>query len=166
MTFASLAALWIFPGVVLCAAISDLTTLRIGNKLVLALVAAYALLAPMAGFGLHQLGLSLAAAAVVFFFGFLFFVMGWIGGGDAKFASAIALWLGAEHVLTFVIYTALIGGGLTLVLLFFRRFPIPALLYGRPWIARLHFGDSGVPYGVALAIAALLIFPHTPWLRG
>jgi len=30
--------------------------------------------------------------------------MGWIGGGDAKRASAAALWLGLPHVLGYLIY--------------------------------------------------------------
>jgi len=30
---------------------------------------------------------------------------------------------------------------------------------------RLHRMDTGIPYGIALAFAALLIYPDTPWMK-
>jgi prepilin peptidase CpaA len=53
---------------------------------------------------------------------------------------------------------------LTLVLLQFRMVPLPPLLAGREWAERLHRKDGGVPYGIALAAAALAIYPDTPWM--
>ena len=41
---------------------------------------------------------------------------------------------------------------------------IPAPLARREWIERLHRRGSGVPYGIALAAAALLVYPHTEWM--
>ena len=32
------------------------------------------------------------------------------------------------------------------------------------WIARLHEKGAGVPYGVALAAAALFVYPQTGWM--
>jgi prepilin peptidase CpaA len=32
-------------------------------------------------------------------------------------------------------------------------------------VLRLHDAGGGVPYGIALAAAALLIYPDTPWMR-
>jgi prepilin peptidase CpaA len=32
------------------------------------------------------------------------------------------------------------------------------------WIARLHDASAGVPYGIALAAAALIVYPSTPWM--
>jgi prepilin peptidase CpaA len=29
----------------------------------------------------------------------------------------------------------------------------------------LHNASGGVPYGIALAAAALLVYPDTPWMR-
>ena len=42
--------------------------------------------------------------------------------------------------------------------------PMPQLLLGREWAERLHRPESGVPYGIALAIAALVVYPHTEWM--
>jgi prepilin peptidase CpaA len=96
---------------------------------------------------------------------FVFFARGWIGGGDAKLAAATALWLGFDHLLTYLLYASLFGGLLTLVLLNVRAMPLPSLLSGQPWAVRLHSKDSGVPYGIALAAAALVVYPDTIWMK-
>jgi prepilin peptidase CpaA len=113
---------------------------------------------------LQEMALSLAIAAGVFLVGFLFFSMGWIGGGDAKLAAATVLWLGADVILAYLVYTALLGGVLTLAILGFRRLRLPARWLSVAWVARLHAPQSGVPYGAAMAPAALLVFPGTPWM--
>ena len=51
--------------------------------------------------------------------------MGWIGGGDAKLAAATALWFGFDFLLDYLVYASLFGGVLTLVLIQFRRLPLP-----------------------------------------
>ena len=35
---------------------------------------------------------------------------------------------------------------------------------GRDWAERLHREGAGVPYGIALAAAALLVYPQTEWM--
>lgn len=161
---AAWAALAFFPGVMVFAALMDFMTMKIRNRLVIVIALAYAVLAPLAGFGLQEMALSLAIAAGVLLAGFVFFSMGWIGGGDAKLAAATMLWLGADHILAYVLYTALLGGVLTLAILGFRRMKLPARWHGIEWLARLHSPGAGVPYGAAMAPAALLVFPHTPWV--
>ena len=47
----------------------------------------------------------------------------------------------------------------------YRLMPLPAMLEGQAWAVRLHRADSGVPYGIALAAAALTVYPHTIWMR-
>ena len=96
---------------------------------------------------------------------FVFFAQGWIGGGDAKLAAATALWLGFDHLMAYLLYASLFGGVLTLVLLQFRTMPLPQLLAGQQWAQRLHSKDAGVPYGIALAAAALVVYPDTIWMR-
>ena len=53
------------------------------------------------------------------------------------------------------------GGGLTLAILAFRKREIPAPLAGRPWVGRIHMAGNGVPYGIALAIAGLVLYTDT-----
>lgn len=89
------------------------------------------------------------------------FALGYIGGGDAKLFACIAVWLGLNDLPEYVLIASLFGGGLTLVLLAMRRYPLPAFAAGREWIARLHAPSSGIPYGVALSAGALAVLQHT-----
>jgi prepilin peptidase CpaA len=96
---------------------------------------------------------------------FAFFARGWIGGGDAKLAAATALWLGWAQLYEYLLYASLFGGALTLLLLEFRKRLLPPVLAKQPWLARLHEPNGGVPYGIALAAAALLVYPSTAWMK-
>ena len=153
-----------FPAVMAFAASSDLFTMTISNRLSLALTAAFFLLAIVTGMSLAAVGMHLAAAALVLVFAFGFFTQGWIGGGDAKLAAATALWFGFGHLLDYLLYAAMFGGALSLILIQFRKLPLPAVLARQEWILRLHEKGGGVPYGIALAAAALLIYPKTGWM--
>ena len=156
--------LLLFPALMAFAASSDLLTMTISNKLSLALAATFFLLVAVTGMGLAAIGMHLAAAALVLSISFGMFAMGWIGGGDAKLAAAAALWFGFAHLLDFLIYASLLGGALTLVLIQFRKLPLPGPLARQDWILRLHDKAGGVPYGIALAAAALIVYTKTGWM--
>jgi prepilin peptidase CpaA len=142
----------------------DVATFRISNRLVLALLAGYMALAPLAGFGLTEIGLSALAASAVLLSGFALFALGSIGGGDAKLAAVAALWLGADHTFAFLAYSALFGGLIALLILQMRSFGLPARLHAMPAAARLSSAVPGVPYGLALALGVLVVLPHTSWM--
>ena len=156
--------LLLFPALMAFAASSDLLTMTISNKLSLALTAGFFLLTLVIGMSLPAIGMHLAAGALVLVFSFGFFSQGWIGGGDAKLVAATALWFGFDNLLDYLIYASLFGGALTLLLLQFRKFPLPAALASQPWIMRLHESGGGIPYGIALAAAALVVYPTTAWM--
>ena len=109
--------------------------------------------------------MHLAAAALVLVIAFVFFSQGWIGGGDAKLAAATALWFGFDYLLDYLIYASLFGGVLTLAM-----HAVPqAAAAGRACASsagfmRLHETGAGVPYGIALAAAALAVYPKTGWM--
>ena len=156
--------LLLFPALMAFAASSDLLTMTISNRLSLALAAGFFLLTLVTGMSLAAIGMHLAAAALVLVFSFGFFSQGWIGGGDAKLVAATALWFGFDYLLDYLIYASLFGGLLTLVLIQFRRLPLPGPLARQPWILRLHETGGGIPYGIALAAAALAVYPKTGWM--
>jgi prepilin peptidase CpaA len=156
--------LLLFPALMAFAASSDLFTMTISNRLSLVLAGSFFLLALISGMGLAVLGTHLAAAALVLVVAFIFFSRGRIGGGDAKLVAATALWFGFGHLLDYLIWASLLGGALTLLLLQFRRFNLPEVLARQKWIERLHDAGAGVPYGIALAAAALIVYPTTPWM--
>jgi prepilin peptidase CpaA len=154
-------ALLIFPLLMAFAAASDLLTMRISNRTVALLVAAFLAVAILIGMPLQQLAMHVAFAALVLAVGFAFFAFGWIGGGDAKFAAATALWLGGDVLLPYIVYAGLFGGALTIVILGLRRLPLTPLIAGTGWLARLHDGNAGVPYGIALAAAGIAVYTRT-----
>jgi prepilin peptidase CpaA len=157
--------LLLFPALMAFAAASDLFTMTISNRVSLALVAGFLVLAVLSGMGLHDMLLHAGAGAAVLAVAFVCFAMGWVGGGDAKVAAAAALWFGFGHLLNYLVYASLFGGALTLLLLQFRQWPLPYALAGQAWLLKLHAKESGIPYGIALAIGALMIYPETEWIR-
>ena len=156
------ALLLIFPALMAYAAASDLLTMTIPNRLSLALVAAFLAFAVLAGLGWQAVLMHVAAGALVLAISFALFAFGWIGGGDAKLAAAAALWLGFGMLIEYFFVASLAGGALTLALLAMRKLPLPAIALGWEWLSRLHHPKTGVPYGVALAAAALMVYPHAP----
>ncbi|HEX8167093.1 MAG TPA: prepilin peptidase [Beijerinckiaceae bacterium] len=154
------ALLLVFPALMAYAAASDLLTMTIPNRLSLALVAAFAVFALASGLAWQAVLLHLAAGAAVLAVSFALFALGWIGGGDAKLAAATALWLGFGTLVEYFFVASVAGGVLTLAILALRQLPLPAVALGWAWLSRLHHPKTGVPYGVALAAAALAVYPH------
>ena len=153
--------LTLFPAMMAFAASSDLLTMTIANRVSLILIAGFAVLAVLSGMTGMELLSHLGAMALVLTVAFVCFARGWIGGGDAKLAAATVLWIGVHHLADYLVYASLLGGALTLLLLQYRALPMPRWLLGREWAERLHRPDCGVPYGIALAIAAIVVYPQT-----
>jgi prepilin peptidase CpaA len=156
--------LTLFPAMMAFAASSDLFTMTIANRVSLILVCGFGLLAVLTGTSAADLLSHAGAAAAVLAVVLGFFARGWMGGGDAKLAAATVLWLGFAHLADYLFYASLFGGALTLLIIQFRVMPLPQVFLGRQWAERLHRSDGGVPYGIALAAAALIVYPQTEWM--
>jgi prepilin peptidase CpaA len=150
----------VFPALMAFAAAYDLTTMTIPNRLTAALALAFLAVIPLCGLPMSEVAWHLAAGLLVLAVTFAMFAMGWMGGGDAKLAAGIALWLGFADLLDYLMLASILGGALTLALLAVRRYPLPRLLARLPWALKLHAPETGIPYGIALAIAALATLPH------
>jgi len=155
----------LFPALMLYAAWSDLFTMTISNRISLLLVAGFAAMAVLVGLSATDVLWHAAAGALVLAIAFACFAAGWIGGGDAKLAAATALWFGFAHLMEYLLVASIFGGALTLALLAARAFPLPLVLAQREWAQRLHEPRGGIPYGIALAAAALVIYPGTLWMK-
>ena len=103
--------------------------------------------------------LCLGVGAGALLAGIVMFTFGWIGGGDAKLFAACGLWLGWSALAPFLLWTAMAGGLLSIVLMIARR-RVAAGPESDGWAARLMTRGAPVPYGVAIAIGALAAFPH------
>lgn len=155
----------VFPFLLAYAAASDLLTMKISNRVTSTVAVAFLVYAVTAGFGWSELWPHLAAGALALVLCFGLFARGWIGGGDAKLAAATALWFGLTHLLDYMLMASLLGGALTLAIIYVRSYPLPNFAFALPFAVRLHDRATGVPYGIALAAAALLILPDTADFR-
>jgi prepilin peptidase CpaA len=158
--------LLLFPAVMAIAASTDLLTMKISNRLTLVLALGFFALALLDGMPVPEIGEHVVAGLLVLAVSFVMFLRGWIGGGDAKLVAATALWFGWAHLGDYLLCASLIGGVLTFAILEFRRRTLPPALAAQAWVARLHEPTGGVPYGIALAAAALIIYPSTAWMTG
>jgi prepilin peptidase CpaA len=156
--------LTIFPGAMALAALSDLLSMQIPNRLTIAFGVGFFVVAPLIGLGWGDIGIHIALSLLALTLAFVPFAFGWIGGGDVKLFAATCLWLGPNAITAYSLYVGLLGGALTLLLLIWRGRRLPAVLGARNWLERLHNPNEGVPYGIALAAAGLLVYPSTPFV--
>src|ERR1700709_2800907 len=160
-----IARLMLFPALMAFAAASDLFTMTISNRVSLALLAGFLVLALLSGMAPYEILTHAGPGVAGLLVSFACFAMGWVGVGDAKVSAGAALWFGFDHLMNYLVYASLFGGALTILLLQFRQWPLPYPLASQPWLNRLHDKQSGIPYGIALAIGALMVYPETEWIR-
>lgn len=155
-----LVLLIICPALLIVAALKDVTTYTIPNWISLALICAFFPAALALGLDGAAIGLHAAIGGIALVAGMVMFALGWIGGGDAKVFAATALWLGWPASATFLLVTALAGGGLALTLLAMRSMLLRRYVSTGPaWLSRLAEPGENVPYGLAICIGGLAAFP-------
>jgi prepilin peptidase CpaA len=157
-----------FAGLMATAAFEDLRRLIIPNGLILGLCALWPVhVATAPTLTLAAAGTATLCAAAVFIGGALLFSRGLMGGGDVKLIAAATLWAGPTATVSLLVLTSLLGGLLCLLLLT----PVGTLIAAARPIVR-DLGDSAraanpvlVPYGVAIAAAALIVTipPNFNW---
>lgn len=155
-----------FPLAMAFAGAIDLLTFTIPNRVSLALFVGFIVSVFLAGTPWPLLLSHVAAGITTLFIGLILFTLGWAGGGDAKLMGAAAFWFGFDHLLAFFFWTAVLGGVFALVLLAYRQILPPVWLVGQSWAMRLHDPKEGIPYGIAIAGAALIVYPSTGWMTG
>ena len=144
----------LFAASLLGAAAFDLRSRRIPDAFSLAIVVAFGGVLAAGSVGLGAAAWHVLAAALVFAGGAGLFAAGMIGGGDVKLMAASSLWIGWSDTLRFLLLVALLGGVLAAAALVARR----ALRDDRAaGLRHLLDAEEGLPYGVAIAAAALLI---------
>ncbi|HEX3364744.1 A24 family peptidase [Phenylobacterium sp.] len=154
------AILLVFPILVIAAGLRDATSYTIPNWMPGVLIAAFAVAAVALGLPWRLAAADLAVGLVALVAAMVMFALRWIGGGDAKLFAAAALWLGLTGAPTFLLVTGVAGGALAAGLLALRSGPLQAIASAGPaWVVRLAKPGEGVPYGVAIALGALIAFP-------
>ncbi|WLR92732.1 A24 family peptidase [Shinella zoogloeoides] len=152
----------VFPLCLAVAACSDFLTMLIPNRVSAILLASFFVVAPLAGLGLTEIAMHLAAGLIVFSACFALFAFNIMGGGDAKLLTASAVWFGMTFSLVeFLIYVSFVGGILTMAILSLRAHTNTILASGLPVPSHLMLAKK-VPYGVAIGVAAFMAYPSSP----
>ena len=162
MEVLQLLLLAVLPALVIVAGLKDLTSMKIPNWISGLLIlgffpAALSLGVPPAAIGLHVV---IAVAALLIGMGL--FALNLLGGGDVKLMAAACLWLGLSGSGVFVLATAVVGGVFSLALLVSRAWLRPYVGAGPGWLVQLMEPKGHIPYGVAIAIGALVAWPASP----
>jgi prepilin peptidase CpaA len=153
----------VFPFCMLFAAISDMLSMTIANRVSLILVGVFLVVAPLTGMAWSDFGLHLAAGAIVLVCTFGLFAIGAMGGGDAKLMAATSVWMGFGICLVqYLLYASLIGGFLTLGLLAYRSSPLAVFTRDNMFLRHFANEKAGIPYGIALGLGGLAAFPASP----
>jgi len=100
----------------------------------------------------------LIAGAATFAATFVLFSFRMIGAGDSKLCSAFALWVGLTGLASFLFYMAITGALLGLATKVMNKRVLVAAPAEGSWIAKAQTGFGGVPYGIAIAVGALVAF--------
>ena len=154
--------LLLFPAAMAFAGAMDLLTMTIPNRISMVLIGTFVVCAVIAGLSIEQFAMHIACGAVILLIGIGMFAARLLGGGDAKLMAASAIWVGADNLMMYFLMISVLGGVLAIALLIYRRMPASAFVLP-DWAVRLHVKGSSMPNGVAIAAAALWIYPQTIW---
>lgn len=167
--------MWLVLVACFVAVMTDLRTRRIPNVLTAAL--ALAALALQATHGWIAFVVALALLVGVLALGSVAFGFHWLGGGDVKLLAAGAAALGFPDAIPFLIYTAIGGGVLAIVVALARGRLVPVLrsvasmlrpFAYRGTVAAPPANPIVLPYAVAIACGAVAVaLSHTaaPYLK-
>jgi prepilin peptidase CpaA len=146
----TLAIVAAYAGLLVIAAASDIVWRRIPNWTVVGLMALFA------AWVFVRPGLSLSSAFAGFGVAFVvslgLYLIRWIGAGDSKLFSAVALFAGLNMLPTLAMATTLIGGAIVI-----GAFILNPKRAGRVLTKKGREEFRGVPYGVAISTAGLLL---------
>ena len=152
----------VLPALVIVGGLKDLTSMKIPNWISGSLILAFFPAALVLGLAPGDIGLHLAVGLAALLIGMGLFALNLLGGGDVKLMAAVCLWLGLSGSGVFVLMTALVGGLFSLVLLLGRVWLRPWAGAGPSWLVQLMEPKGHIPYGVAIAIGALIAWPGSP----
>lgn len=153
----------LFLLLMIIAAAGDVLTRRIPNLLVLLVAALFFPAAWEAGMPPTGILLHAAAGFGLLFAGFIFFSLGYLGGGDAKLLGTAGLWFGFASLPQFLVLTVFAGGILALGVLAWSAVMFEAQFRQSGLAERLSWVKPSVPYGFAIAAGAILTVPGS-WL--
>ena len=155
MNLTGLAPQWLallFSLLLLAAAAEDAVRLHISNVTVVGVIVAAVVAAFVVGPEL-ALWQNLLVFAALLAAGTPLFAAGKLGGGDVKLLAAVGLWFNLNGALWMLLYVALSGGALAILIIALRTLGWSENMRRRAVILR---PGGGIPYGMAIAAGALI----------
>ena len=162
MTLLSLILLAIMPALVIVGALKDLTSMKIPNWISGLLILGFAPAALSVGLSPMVIAVHFGTALIALLIMMALFALRWIGGGDAKLFASTCIWLGFSGSGLFLLWTAIAGGLLSLLILLARGWLQPHASGAPGWVGQLLEPKGDIPYGVAIAAGALMAYPASP----
>jgi len=145
------AMLVVFAGLIVAAAAIDLRRFIIPDTIVVALLGLWPIWVVLSGH--NSIGYTLFGAAGMFVLGIACFSFGFMGGGDVKLLTVIALWAEPGGLPGFILITSIAGGLLSICwLLPMRRLVAPVIGWGEGLR-----DNKQIPYGVAIAAGGIAV---------
>lgn len=151
---------FVFATPQMMAALNDANAMKIPNRIPLITLAGFFLMVPFTWAGFPVFFEHLAVGGTLFAVGFAMFAFGWMGGGDSKLMAATAFWFTWSEVFTYLVWTGVFGGVLTLFILLGRSY-IPVRLFTTQWAQTMFRDQTKIPYGLALAAGAIMTLPQS-----
>jgi prepilin peptidase CpaA len=158
----------LFVMIGLSAAVVDVAAFRIPNLGILALCLLFVGVAVLRHAEVHWLD-HLGAGALCLAAGVVLYMFWQMGAGDAKLLAALALWSGLGALIPLLLWTAVSGLALLIVILVLRR-ALPALQkviprFGKVQLPRVLLKRQGIPFGAGIVLGAIIASPSFPsWL--
>lgn len=157
------AILFLFCLAVIYGAISDVTTYTIPNWVPYSLVVLFAVFAALT-WAKTPILVDIGLGLLTFVICIVFWKLKWLGGGDVKFVSAVSLWMGPDQILVFLVLLALLSAVFVSILQYALRWNayiqehklVPMFMKGMVQKA----GEHACPYGLPVAISALIVVPQ------
>ncbi|NQU60201.1 MAG: prepilin peptidase [Rhodospirillales bacterium] len=154
-----------YPLALAYAVVSDSRRLIIPNGACIVIAAAFLSAALAGGFGLTLMAWHFGVGAGLFGVGLFLFSQRIMGGGDVKLLAAVGIWVGWGDLWPFLYLTAILGGGLALCIFFAGRLgKIFPFLTSIAWMQEDAGKKQPIPYGVAIGLAAIIMFSKSPVL--
>ncbi len=141
------------------AIISDFRYFVIPNWLSVLVAIAFLPAALLGGADFFTLAIHYGTGLGLFAGGAILFALGLVGGGDVKLLAAAGVWIGWAEIAPYLLFVALLGGALVLIVLCLRRIAskLPSLAQA-PWLSQHLVKEQGIPYGVTIGVAAIFMF--------
>lgn len=156
----------VFPFAMAYALLTDLFSMTIANRVSMILLATFAIVAPLSGMEWMTYFQHFGTGALVLVITFGLFAVGGMGGGDAKLMAVTAVWFGWNPALVqYFLIASLLGGLLTMAILMYRNSNLPVFVGNVGFLQRMAQKNEGIPYGIALGSAGLIVAPQMPLMK-